>query len=56
LGASLVDNQDAGRDAGAVEKVGRQADDGLDEPAPNEALADLGLGVAADLMSSRTSA
>ena len=41
-------HQDAGRDAGAVEQVRRQADDGLDEVVVEELLADLLLRAAAE--------
>ena len=44
----LVEDQDAGGDAGAVEEVGGQADDALDEAAPDEIPADVGLPVAAE--------
>ena len=42
----LVDGDDAGRDARAVEEVGRQADDALDVSAPDDSLADGRLRVA----------
>ena len=44
----LVDDDDAGRDARPEEQVGREPDDPLDEPALEEVLADVGLGVAAE--------
>jgi len=44
----LVDDDDAGRDARAVEQVRRQPDDALDEPAPDKVAADVGLPVAAE--------
>ena len=44
--AFLVQHQNAGGNAGAVEQVGGQADDALDEAAPNEVLADHRLGTA----------
>ncbi len=46
VGIFLVDQDDAGRDAGAVEQVGGQADDPLDIPLANEIAPDIGLGVA----------
>ena len=45
-GALLVQHQDAGGDAGAVEEVGRQSDDALDVALPDDALADRRLGAA----------
>ena len=48
MGVAFVDDQDAGGDAGAVEQVGGQADDGLEVPAFDEVLADGGFGVAAE--------
>ena len=48
VGVFLVDDQDAGRDAGAVKKVGGQADNALDEAALDEILANIGLPVAAE--------
>src|SRR5690606_35514326 len=36
------------RDAGAVEEIGRQADDPLDEPTPDQTAADIRLGVSAE--------
>ena len=46
VGIFLVDQDDAGRDAGAVEQVGGQADDPLDIPLANEIAPDVGLGIA----------
>ena len=46
-GVLLVEHQDAGRDAGAVEEVGGQADDALEDAGADELLADHGLGIAA---------
>src|SRR5439155_8741816 len=40
VGVFLVDDNDAGGNAGAVEQVGGQADDTLDKPAPYQVLAD----------------
>jgi hypothetical protein len=48
VGVFLVDDDDAGRNAGAVEQVGRQADDALDQAALDQVLADHGLGIAAE--------
>ena len=39
-GVFLVEHDDAGGDAGAVEQVGRQADDALDVAAPDDFAAD----------------
>ena len=47
-GVFLVDDHDAGRDARAVEEVGGQADDSLDESTPDEIPAYIGLLVAAE--------
>ena len=47
-GVLLVDDDDAGGDAGAVEEVGGQADDALDEAALDEVAADVGFLVAAE--------
>ena len=47
-GRALVDHQDAGGDAGAIEEVGRQAYDPLDQTPLDQVLADLGFGVAAE--------
>ena len=41
-------HEDAGGDAGAVEEVGRQADDRVEEVVVEQALADLSLGAAAE--------
>src|SRR3989338_2358636 len=43
----LVDDHDAGGDAGAVEEVGGQADDALDVPLAHKSATDVGLGIAA---------
>ena len=48
LGVLLVDDDDAGGDAGAVEEVGGQADDALDVALADEVAADVGLGIAAE--------
>ena len=48
VGVLLVDDDDAGGDAGAVEEVGGQADDALDVALADEVAADVGLGVAAE--------
>ena len=48
VGVLLVDDDDAGGDAGAVKKVGRQADDALDVALADEFAADLGLDIAAE--------
>ena len=48
VGVLLVDDDDAGGDAGAVEQVGGQADDALDVALADEGAADVGLGVAAE--------
>ena len=45
-GVFLVEHQDAGRDAGAVKEVGRQADDPLEVAGADELPADDGLGIA----------
>ena len=42
----LVDDDDAGGDAGAIEEVGGQADDALDVSLADKSAADVGLGVA----------
>ena len=47
-GVLLVEHDDAGGDAGAVEEVGRQADDALDVAACGRGSADVGLGIAAE--------
>ncbi len=48
MGVLLVDDDDAGGDAGAVEEVGGQADDALDVALAHQGAADVGLGVAAE--------
>ena len=48
VGVLLVDDDDAGGDAGAVEQVGGQADDALDVALADEVAADVGLGIAAE--------
>ena len=45
LGMLLVDDDDAGRNPGAVEEVRRQADDALDEAALDDVLANRRLGI-----------
>ena len=47
-GVLLVEHDDAGGNAGAVEEVRRQADDALDVAAPDDLAADVGLGAAAE--------
>ena len=47
VGVFLVDDQNAGGDAGAVEKIGGQADDSLDHALPDKLPADIRLPVAA---------
>ena len=47
-GVLLVQHQDAGRNAGAVEQVGGQADDALEDAGAHQLLADHGLGIAAE--------
>ena len=44
----LVDDDDAGRDAGAVKEVRGQADDALDVALADELAADVGLGIATE--------
>src|SRR5690606_9435741 len=44
----LVEDEDAGGDAGAVEQIGGQTDDALENAGADEVLADGGLGVAAE--------
>ena len=46
VGVLLVDDDDAGGDAGAVEEVRGQADDALDVALADERAADVGLGIA----------
>ena len=48
VGVLLVEHDDAGRDAGAVKEVRRQADDALEVAALDELLADDGLSIAAE--------
>ena len=48
LGVLLVDDDDAGGDAGAVKQVRGQADDALDVAPADERAADVGLGIAAE--------
>ena len=48
VGVLLVDDDDAGGDAGAVKEVGGQADDALDVALADQGAADVGLGVAAE--------
>ena len=48
VGVFLIDDDDAGRDAGAVKEVGGQADDALDVALADEVAADVGLGIAAE--------
>ena len=48
VGVLLVDDDDAGGDAGAVEQIGGQADDALDVALADEVAADVGLGIAAE--------
>ena len=43
---ALVEDQDRGRDAGAEEQIGRQADDGFQQVLLDQLLADLALGAA----------
>ncbi len=47
-GVFLVEHDDAGRDAGAVEEIGGQADDALEVAASGRVAADDGLGIAAE--------
>ena len=46
MGLLLVEHEDAGGNAGAVEEIRRQADDALDVAALHDLLADVGLGPA----------
>src|SRR6266567_2542452 len=46
-GVFLIEDDDTGRDAGAIKQVGRQADDALDIPLADDLRADLGLGIPA---------
>ena len=46
-GVLLVDDQNTGRDAGAVEEIGGQADDSFNEALPNKPSADVSLPVSA---------
>ena len=48
VGLPLVDDDDAGRDAGAIEQVGGQADDPLEVALADQRAADVGFGVAAE--------
>ena len=48
VGVLLVDDDDAGGNAGAVEEIGGQADDALDVSLADEGAANVGLGVAAE--------
>ena len=48
IGTQLVEHDDAGRNAGAVEQVGGQPDDALDVAALDQAPPDHGLGVATE--------
>ena len=48
MGVLLVQHQDAGGNAGAVEQIGRQADDALEDAGAHQLLADVGLGIAAE--------
>ena len=47
-GVLLVEHDDAGRNAGAVEEVRRQADDALDVPSADDFPADVGFGIATE--------
>ena len=47
VGILLVNDQNAGGDAGAVEEIGGQADDSLDHALPDELSTDIRLSVAA---------
>ena len=46
-GVLLVEDHEAGGDAGAVQEVGRQADDALEVPLAHPRAADVGLGITA---------
>jgi len=48
MGILLVDDDDAGGDAGAEEEVGRQADNAQDIALANEGAADVGLCMATE--------
>ena len=48
LGIPLVDDDDAGGDARAIEQVGGQADDALDVALADQRAADVGFGIAAE--------
>jgi hypothetical protein len=48
VGVLLVDDDDAGGDAGAVEEVGGEADDAFDVSPADEIAADFGFGVASE--------
>ena len=48
VGVLLVDDDDAGGDAGAVKEVGGQADDALDVALADQVAADVGLGIATE--------
>jgi len=48
VGVFLVDDDDAGGDAGAVEEVGGEADDAFDVALTDEIAADFGFGVASE--------
>ena len=47
-GVFLVEDDDTGWDAGAVEQVGRQADDALDVPFADDVPADVAFGIATE--------
>ena len=48
LGVLLVDDHDAGGDAGAIEQVDWHADDALDVALADKGAAGIGLGIAAE--------
>ena len=48
VGILLVDDNNAGGNAGAVKQVGGQADDAFDVALADEVAADVGLGIAAE--------